>query len=988
MSVERSELTEDEHKHAPLDAVARGQPRMITSYHAKYFAHDLTRQAPPGAADQLSMSLFDASVDLNPHQIEAAMFALQSPLSEGVILADEVGLGKTIEAGIVLCQRWAERKRRLIVACPASIRKQWATELIEKFNLPSVVIDARGYREIQKQGNPRPFEHKAVIIVSHHYAARMRDDLRMVPWDLVVIDEAHKLRNAYRPSNKVGQAIRWATEGRRKLLLTATPLQNSLMELYGLSTLIDDHLFGDPNAYRSKYVNAGGDLGELRQRLSTFCKRTLRKQVLEYVRYTERRAITRPFRPTDDEQKLYDAISQFLQRDDTYAIPDRQRHLTVLILRKLLASSSHAIAGTLERLRDRLIAVRDDRTNGDQDWPDHLIEDEEMEEEILDEWLGEELEEEETPDTRIQPKRLGDEIAELDRLAGQARAIGTDTKTKALLTALDIGFEEMSKMGAARKALIFTESRRTQDYLKGFLEQHGHKGQVVLFNGTNSGPEAKAIYDAWVAANQDSGRASGSRPVDSRTALIEHFRDNAPIMIATEAAAEGVNLQFCSMVINYDLPWNPQRIEQRIGRCHRYGQKHDVIVVNFLNERNEADQRVYALLNEKFSLFSGLFGASDDVLGTIESGVDFEKRILAIYQQCRTTDEIEAAFRLLQEELDEQIRGRIEDTRKTLLEHFDEDVHARLRVRLEDAKAQLDQVGKRFWSVTKYILTGNARFDEDDYAFDLKSPPANQVRPGRYHLISKTRSAANDTESADYGYYLYRLSHPLGEHVIGEAKALTTRPATLVFDITNHPGRIAVVEELKGRSGFLTLSRLTVESFDTEEYLLFSGVDDDGRSLDHETCAKLFNVDAATLDLDAIGQQTEKRLAAETEQHIRATVNRSLEANSQHFNVARERLEQWAEDKVIAAEKALKDTKEQIKALRRQARQAETLEEQHEIQEKLQQLERRQRKQRQEIFAVEDDIEKKRDDLIAALEKRLSRSQHADRLFTIRWQVV
>src|SRR5919106_2498852 len=153
---------------------------MVTAFHAKYFAHDLTRQAPPGAVDQLSMSLFDASVDLNPHQIEAALFALQSPLSEGVLLADEVGLGKTIEAGIVLCQKWAERKRRLLVVCPAAIRKQWATELIEKFNLPSLVIDARAYRDTQKRGNPRPFEQKAVVLASYHYAARMRDDIRMI----------------------------------------------------------------------------------------------------------------------------------------------------------------------------------------------------------------------------------------------------------------------------------------------------------------------------------------------------------------------------------------------------------------------------------------------------------------------------------------------------------------------------------------------------------------------------------------------------------------------------------------------------------------------------------------------------------------------------------------------------------------------------------------------------------------------------------------
>lgn len=128
---------------------------MPTAYHAKYFAHDLTKRGPPGAADQLSMALFDASVDLNPHQIEAAMFALQSPLAEGVILADEVGLGKTIEAGIVLCQKWAERKRKLLIICPASIRQQWAAELTEKFNLPAMVLDAKTYRALKRDGQPR-----------------------------------------------------------------------------------------------------------------------------------------------------------------------------------------------------------------------------------------------------------------------------------------------------------------------------------------------------------------------------------------------------------------------------------------------------------------------------------------------------------------------------------------------------------------------------------------------------------------------------------------------------------------------------------------------------------------------------------------------------------------------------------------------------------------------------------------------------------------
>ena len=154
----------------------------------------------------------------------------------------------------------------------------------------------------------------------------------------------------------------------------------------------------------------------------------------------------------------------------------------------------------------------------------------------------------------------------------------------------------------------------------------------MLFNGTNTSAQAQQVYTDLVAAHAGTDRITGSRTADTRAALVEHFRDSARIMIATEAGAEGINLQFCSLVINYDLPWNPQRIEQRIGRCHRYGQKHDVVVVNFIDRSNAADRRVYELLAQKFQLFEGVFGASDEVLGTIGSGVDFERRIADIYQ--------------------------------------------------------------------------------------------------------------------------------------------------------------------------------------------------------------------------------------------------------------------------------------------------------------------------------------------------------------------
>ena len=635
---------------------------MTTDYHAKYYADELSRVGGSGV-DRLGRALFDAHVDLNPHQIEAALFALRSPISKGVLLADEVGLGKTIEAGLVLCQYWAERRRHILVIVPASLRKQWEIELAEKFNLFSIILDAKTFNEEQRKGNPNPFRNNNnIIICSMHYAASKAEVIKEIAWDLVVVDEAHKLRNAYRQSNRIGQRVRWATEERKKLLLTATPLQNSLLELYGLSTLIDDRLFGDLTSFRNQYINYGGDLSGLRDRLSAFCWRTLRSQVLEFVRYTERRLITRPFTPTEQEHKLYDAVSKYLQREETYALPSGQKHLLVLLVRKVLASSPHAVAGTLEIMRDRLVKLRDEAKQN-ANALDLLLSGEELDDDLLDELIENEEdsfnemdEERPQPEPQAGPKpidlqKLDAEIDELTNYIHWARTIGVDTKTKSLLKALEIGFSSMEEMGAARKVVIFTESRRTQKWLKDFLEGNGYTGQVLTFNGTNADDASGQIYEEWLAANKENGQVAGSRQINLRTAIIDRFKSQASIMIATEAGAEGLNLQFCSAVVNFDLPWNPQRIEQRIGRCHRYGQRHDVVVINFLNERNEADLRVHELLEQKFNLFSGVFGASDDVLGSIESGIDFERRVLQIYQACRSEVEIQTAFERLQADL-------------------------------------------------------------------------------------------------------------------------------------------------------------------------------------------------------------------------------------------------------------------------------------------------------------------------------------------------
>ena len=631
----------------------------------------------------------------------------------------------------------------------------------------------------------------------------------------------------------------------------------------------------------------------------------------------------------------------------------------------------------LEEMRDGKEEDEDD----DDEFMEDLIEAEELEDDYLDEILEDTTDEEEQAEPKLDTSKLNSEIQELTRYAQWARSIGIDTKSRSLLTALDLGFTEMKKMGANRKALIFTESRRTQDYLKNFLESNGYGDQLVLFNGTNADPDSRRIIKKWTEDNAASGRVTGSRPIDSRTALIEHFQENASVMIATEAAAEGVNMQFCSLVVNYDLPWNPQRIEQRIGRCHRYGQKHDVVVINFLNERNEADRRVQELLAEKFNLFSGVFGASDDVLGQIESGVDFEKRILAIYQQCRTTDEIDAAFKQLQAEMDETIQTKMDETRQVLMEHFDEDVHSRLKMRLDDARANLDRVGRQFWTLSKFALDGHATFCDDQLSFDLQQSPVNECRPGQYHLISKVRQNVN-------GEFLYRLSHPLGEWSIDQGKHCETPVAKVTFDVTNYPAKVSIVDALQGKSGWMTLQYLTIDSFDREEYLLFSAMDSSGTSLDQETCQKLFHCTAQVTDAGNPPPDLTERLKNEAGRHAEATITHSLEGNNTLFNEERERLEKWADDMVVAAEKDLSDTKAQIKAVRRQSRLATTLDEQNELQKKLRGLEKNQRKLRQQIFEVEDEIAEKRDSLIDGLQKRMTQKTHSTHLFTIQWEVV
>ena len=376
----------------------------------------------------------------------------------------------------------------------------------------------------------------------------------------------------------------------------------------------------------------------LKERIRPICQRTLRRQVLPYVSYTNRHALVQEFIPNDDEQRLYVLVSEYLQSERLYALPASQRQLMTLILRKLLASSSYAISDTLLGLAKKLEAAEQQQAALNSPSAE-LAENFEALPEIEDEWLEDEPEEEAgaakavqqlTPEQREELRQEKEKLRQFHELAN---SIQKNSKGEVLLMALRMGFEaanrartEQQNSAIQQKALIFTESRRTQEYLLKLLEASEFAGKIVLFNGTNSDPKSAEIYRNWQERYKGTDRITGSPTADKRAAIVEYFHDEASIMIATEAAAEGINLQFCNLVVNYDMPWNPQRIEQRIGRCHRYGQKYDVVVVNFLDRSNAADVRVYQLLNEKFRLFDGVFGASDEVIGAIQSGVSQESR--------------------------------------------------------------------------------------------------------------------------------------------------------------------------------------------------------------------------------------------------------------------------------------------------------------------------------------------------------------------------
>ena len=756
-----------------------------------------------------------------------------------------------------------------------------------------------------KDGKGLPFYNPAsIIITSYQYAARKHDELHRIGWDLVVIDEAHRLRNVYRKGQSAqAKKLKEVLASRFKVLLTATPLQNSLMELYGLVSVIDDGFFGDEQGFRRMYGRVTDKLAlqSLRRRLSPIYKRHLRGDIQQagHVSFTKRIAVTFDFNPHDREAELYDGISEYLQRPDCIAFGSKPNQLVLMNARKILGSSIAALIPFLEKVIARL---RKDQI-ADLSVVDDIDDIGEVQEEVADDAVlsastngagTEDGEDGEAP-SGVDQKKIAAEIVELEGYLDLARSIGSNAKAERLLQRLPDVLDAVENLGGKRKAVIFTEFIQTQRYLADLLSENGYKGQVLLMNGSNSDPESQKIYKEWKKAKEGTDAMSGSKSADMKSAIVNAFRsDKKTILIATESGAEGINLQFCSLLINFDLPWNPQRVEQRIGRCHRYGQLIDVTIVNMLNRKNQAEQRIYELLKNKFNLFEGLFGASDQVLGTIESGIDFEKKVLAVVQSCRNQTAVRQAFEKLERELEEQIRADMAETRQQLFDVFDASIVNMLRQRATDIERTMSDFERRLWLIARAELP-QAKFSTDDIP--------------RFVHDRKTWSTVWP-EAEERGWQFYRTGDgTLADRLIEDARARDLPEAKLVFDYKAYredgQPRLVDVERVSGKSGWLKLSLFQAETaLGSRDSIVIAGATDDGQVLDKETAERLFLLPAS---VRKVNTPYPSKMAGIEEAAMKAAEKEADSENRRWLEEETLKLEAYAEDLERADELRVKE---------------------------------------------------------------------------------
>ena len=566
--------------------------------------------------DKLS-SLSNSRTRLLPHQIEAT-YLVANALRPRFILADEVGLGKTIEAGLIVKElMFRKGYRKVLVAVPAPLTVQWQQEMRSKFNEEFVLLNRKNFYEIAANWSKHPRIITSIDFVKN---PRYAEDILKNRWDIAVFDEAHRLRRDY---SKVTHAYAFAEKMAERcealLLLSATPFRGKLEELYYLIRLVDQHLLGPYHSFLQEYVMNGDADGQAENRklndLRTKVSRVLlRRRKVEVGGFTKRHARTVRFDLSPEERAFYDETTEYVRREYNLSLRQKNRAVAfiMIVFQKLLDSSTQALLRALEKrkahLEQKLFGpaarsmVGNDKTDAEirdlfmLDDSDDPLEDLEA--------LGG-LDDEDDRGRTIKDMRK--EILTLGFLIKLGRAVKHDRK---LIKMMDT-MERLKKEGHP-KFLIFTQFRTTQDYIAEHLRT---RYKVSVFHGSLS-----------LAGKEEA---------------IQEFREDSEVLICTEAGGEGRNLQFANILINYDLPWSPLKIEQRIGRLHRFGQTKDVFIINFAT-RDTVAERILEILERKIKLFEECIGTPDILLGTLEDENAFQKGLMGFVTGGKTRAELES----------------------------------------------------------------------------------------------------------------------------------------------------------------------------------------------------------------------------------------------------------------------------------------------------------------------------------------------------------
>ncbi|MCZ8154871.1 MAG: SNF2-related protein [Leptospira sp.] len=547
--------------------------------------------------DKLS-SLSNSRTRLLPHQIEST-FIVANSLKPRFILADEVGLGKTIEAGLAVKELIFRRGlKKVLVVTPSPLVVQWQQEMKNKFNEEFAIIRRRNF--ITNGEDHWRNYNKVITSIDFIKNPKYAEEILKVKWDIVVFDEAHRLRRDY---SKVTRSYLFAEKIARKteclLLLTATPFRGKLEELFYLLHLVDPNILGPYHTFVNDYIVGGKT--DLKEKIS---KVLLRRRKVEVGGFTKRFAKTVRIDLSPIERQFYDETTEYVRREYNLAMGTKNRAVgfVMIVFQKLLDSSVIALLSALQKrkfmLETKFHYMKENEVTVD-DWD--LDETEGVEDFLT------ELDESEMSNFQ----RIKRELFTLNRLIHIGKQIKEDRKSQKLKETL----AKLKKEGH-KKFIIFTQFRTTQDHIQSLLES---EYKISSFHGSLS--------------------------MDDKERAIQRFKEDCEILICTEAGGEGRNLQFANILFNYDLPWSPLKIEQRIGRIHRFGQKDNVYIFNFASKDTVAE-RILEVLTNKIKLFEESIGASDELLGTIEEELDFNSSFMHFITGTKTKEEMDTELDL------------------------------------------------------------------------------------------------------------------------------------------------------------------------------------------------------------------------------------------------------------------------------------------------------------------------------------------------------